>query len=199
MAKRKKPRTVNSYIKSVERLAKFAPSLRKYKRRKRLNRWEKGAIARKEKVIGSTENLFALSKRQTKALSKESRSAIVGKGVRAVRLRNTSSEAKVRIREGFITTEETVKDKKKAKRKRRKIRYVPVPADLGALIKAGLDIFDRAESRGKIVTVWLWLDTGRAGGGFRSPRLFLENLNRNWVPYAIEGNRFNGLAFLTES
>ena len=198
MAKRKKPRPVNSYLKAVDKLAAFAPSLRKYKRRKKLNRWEKAAITRKEKIIGSTENLFAVSARQRKAMSKETRSAIIGKGVRAVRLRNTSSKATLRITRGEITTEERIKTKKKGKRRVRKIRYISVRPDLDVLIEKAIELFDRAERRSQIMTVWFWLDTGRAAGGFRSLRLLLEKLNDSWIPYALTQERFRGYAVLTE-
>lgn len=73
MSRRKKPskstkRPIAEYLDAARKLSKFAPGLKKYARRhKRLSPWEKGAIARKEKLLAYTANLIPVSAKMAKA------------------------------------------------------------------------------------------------------------------------------------
>ena len=101
--KRKTKRPVSNYLKSAIENNSIVPSLKKYRRRKRLSRWEKGAITRAENKIrrhGGKTKLFPLSKRQQKSL--KDKSAIVGKGIKAVSLNNTADDAEIRIVKGEL-------------------------------------------------------------------------------------------------
>jgi hypothetical protein len=65
--KRRKTRPESDYINSAKRLAAFVPSLKKYKRRKRLKPQEKSAIARREKQLHYfTTRLAPLSKKDAR-------------------------------------------------------------------------------------------------------------------------------------
>lgn len=83
------------------------PSLKKYSRRKKLNRWEKAAITRASNNIASASRgraLAPLSKTQAKKINKN---FIVGKGIRAAPVRQAEIEGgKLRVqKDGNFTIE----------------------------------------------------------------------------------------------
>lgn len=217
------PRSALSYYKSAKKLAKLAPSLEKYTTKEMLKRAKQGklspaakaAITRKEKLLRHTENLHPISKAEYKKAKKLGIAA--GKGLQAVRLRNTDEKAKVRV----------TKDGLKVGTNGRAITYEIVePPELENLIDAAARAFneeleieydDDGEERtievvryGKEskkitrrkkkynVTVWLWTIAGRASRGFRSLELFIEDISKAFEAYKQQADWIRGIAWLKE-
>jgi hypothetical protein len=84
----KNKRKTSDYLQSARNNAAFVPSLAKYRRRKKLSRWEKAAITRASNKIAKAKrgsSLAPINKAQSKNL--RDKSLIVGHGIRAIRLR----------------------------------------------------------------------------------------------------------------
>lgn len=173
------------YINAVKQLGAFAPSLKKYKRRKKLNRWEKAAISRKvnyfEKNIQSAEILHPLSAAQAKALS--DKTPIVGGGFRAVKLRNTNKDATIRIVNGRL----------RVRSSGRTFNYVSVsPVEVDAFISAAESIMNG----NKRPTIYLWFRQGRATGGSKIPQEIFQSIVNFFQQYKHSGEFILGLAYL---
>lgn len=95
MARRKKSvRTDADYIASAKKLSKFVPKLKKYHKRKKLNRYERSAITRREKQLRFVaDKLFVLTKKQAKQL----KGKLYAPGVQAVELSGFSKDAKIKV------------------------------------------------------------------------------------------------------
>lgn len=182
MAKSKK-RPANSYIAAAKKLKIYAPGLAKYAKRKTLKPHEKSAIARKEKLLRHTENLIPVTAQQAKTLKRKN--ALVGNGIRAVRMRNTAPDAKVKIRNGQLFVESNG----------RTFEYVSVEAEPRSLLAVAEDIFNNSKN----VTVWLWLNAGRAAAGYRTIELFAQNVIANFNQYQDAAEFILGLAYLDET
>lgn len=167
MARRKpkKPRPIESYVKSARDNKKLVPSLSKYSRRKTLTRWQKSAITRAENKIAKQHDLYALTKAQAKAL--RDKSLLVGNGIRAIRLRSTSPDAKVSIVKGEI----------KVRSNGRRFHYIR--ADVSELITKGARVFDRFARP----ELWIWNKFGRENRGARSLAIWAERVNNYLAKY----------------
>lgn len=112
-------RGTDSYLASVKKLAAFAPALKKYKRRKALNQWEKAAISRKENVLKFAFNLQPVSKKQARQLKDQlfryqtiiksgpnKGRHIEHGGIRAIQLSNTGEKVSIKVinKNMFVTT-----------------------------------------------------------------------------------------------
>lgn len=190
----------------------MAPSLKKYTSKKyradalagKLSPAAKAAITRKEKLLRHTENLHRLNKREYKKAKKLGIAA--GKGLQAVRLRNTEDAAKVRVTKHGL----------RVGTNGRSITYEIVePPELDNLIEAaarafgaeyevfegeGEDDTDEIDvTEGKAnVTVWLWTIAGRASRGFRSLALFIEDISKAFQAYTNQADWIRGIAWLKE-
>lgn len=220
--KRSRHRTDLSYIKSAKKLSKLAPTLAKYSGRKyradalkgKLSAGAKAAITRKEKLLRHAENLHYVSKAQYKRAKKLGIAA--EGGIQAVKLRNTEPGAKIRI------------DKKHGLRvgtNGRTITYKRVvPPDLENMLDAAAEVFgeeyiayeDEDDEDNDIeiveynkptrkirrkkahVTVWLWTIHGRASRGFRSLKLFAEDIAKAFEAYKNQEDWILGIAWLRE-
>ena len=172
-------------MQSAKRLAQFAPSLRKYRRRKTLNRWEKAAIARKENKLKFTDQLFPLTATQSKKL--KDKDALVGGGIRAIRLRNTAAGASVRV----------ARNKIEVKSAGRQWFYITIDPPDGDLLAAAAErIYAEGRRRKKVTTIYIWTVQGRANLGSRSERIFVEEIAARMAAYDFDPNAFIiGLAY----
>lgn len=194
---KKNKRDVASYIQSAERLAVFAPSLKKYKRRKRLNRWEKGAISRKERVLRYAHNLHPVSKKQALKLKDK----LFAPGVQAIELRNTSEHAAVHfVRDDlFITSNgrtwlywDLEKFTKSALAHAGEIAFHQVRNAFP--IEKIAELAERAFKKPKTKEVYLWATSGRVGEGFEDLESFMEWLAESYGGYNEPQNWIRGLA-----
>jgi hypothetical protein len=175
-------RPAASYSSSAKALSQWAPSLKKYAHRKRLTRWEKAAISRKEKILRHTENLHPLTKQQARA-AKRAGIPIVGKGIRAVRLRNTASGAKIRIKDGKLVVGSNG----------RAWNYVPVdPPNEENLAAAADDVMENEpyDEETEYIQVNLWTTSGRANAGYASAELFEEDISKALSKYKDNPENF---------
>jgi hypothetical protein len=187
MSKQKRP--VASYLKSARELDKFAPALRKYRRRHtRLTPWEKGAITRKENLLRyHTHQLYVIPKKHRRILKNRQ----FAPGIPALELRNVSGDdltheqTIIPIDEDFMLRsngrqwvywqldreEISKKGMKKAAQAAFNIQF---PLERIAEL-AGL-----AFEELKPLAIHLWVKSGRANRGFDSFKQFMFWLNNNW-------------------
>lgn len=184
-----KPRSNASYIRAAKKLAEFAPSLQKYAKRRtiggKLTAAEKAAIARKEKALRHTENLHKLTPKQFKLAKKL---GIAGRGISALRLRNTAPGSKIRITKEGVTVGSNG----------RRVRYVLAEANLGAIGDAAAAVFARETATNR-VTVWLWTSAGRASRGYRSENLFMQDMAESFGKYQDQEDWIEGIAYIEEN
>lgn len=194
-------RQTSDYVSAAKRLAKFAPSLKKYKRRKTLTRWEKAAITRKEKLLRYADHLIPVTKAQAKELKAE----LYAPGVQAIQLRNTGAHTRIRkVKKDLLVTSngrtwlywrlerETVKTKRGMKKAAKEAFNMQFPIEqIAALAKVA---FAELEP----IAVYLWAPSGRVGQGFESLRQFEQWLYDNWNSgrYTHTEKWVNGIALL---
>lgn len=174
--KSKKLRPDSSYVDAAKRLAPFAPSLSKYKRRKRLNRWEKAAIARKENLLRNVDNLVPVTKKQAEILGRDklwqAKEGAGLQGIRAIRLSNVNFE------QGVQQVRITKKEGLQVISGKRLWTYVPVKPDIQSLADAGAELFKLYDNQ---IAIAIWTVKGR---GAQS----LGDLSE-WLQFLVE--RFN--------
>ena len=113
--------------------------------------------------------------------SLKSKDAIIRGGVRAVRLRETSPSATVRIIKGEIV----VKDQEKI------FEYIAVPANQDAINAAAKELFDRYNN----ITVWLWTINGRISAGANSYTQWFNEFGTKLNEYSKIKLWVTGLAY----
>lgn len=165
----------------IREYSKFAPGLSKLKGKLRITSEQRAQLTRTKKVLRHTENLKPLTEKQAKALAKAGhKDLLVGKGVRAIRLRNTSPEAKVRVRkDGLIVTSNG-----------RTWEYHPVAAEIDALADYGIMLLDR----GDVAQINLWINRGRANEGFSRKSAWIEYLRDRFAQYVSQTEFTEGIA-----
>jgi hypothetical protein len=92
---KKSVRSTDDYLSSARNLSPLVPSLKKFKSRKRLTRWEKGAITRREKQLKNIPFLVPLTPKQAKKIG---RKKLFAPGVRAIQLRNVEPGSKIKFK-----------------------------------------------------------------------------------------------------
>jgi hypothetical protein len=173
----------------IREYSKFIPSLDKLKGKSRLTAAEKSQLTRAKKALQHTENLHAVTPRQAKQLRKQglldpikSKSGKVIGYKRAVRLRNTSPDAKVRVlKSGIIVTSNG-----------RKWEYHPVVAEPDSLISAGEELLDTP----RVAQINLWTNRGRVNEGFRSKAAWAEYIRTRFTQYVQATEFTEGIAAL---
>jgi hypothetical protein len=198
----KQKRTASSYVESAKKLAKFAPALRKYKRRKTLTRWEKGAITRKEKLLQyHTEHLIPV----TKKFARELKEQLFAPGVRAIELRNTAPNAKVRkVKQDLMVTSNGRTwlywrlDREDVKSKRGMKKAAEAAFNMQFPIERVAELAGIAFEKLKPLAIHLWAPSGRVGRGFESLKQFNMWLAENWSAdrYSQQEKWVNGIAIL---
>lgn len=192
---RRKKRLTSDYIASAKRLAKFAPSLKRYGHRLTLTRYEKSAIARKEKILRKVDQLIPVTKKQARLLKGD----LYAPGIRAIQLRNTSAHAKIKVKEDLIVTSNDRTwvywkiDKETARTKK----------DLAAVAKEAFEaklfpiekvskLAEIAFKKLKPISVALWTKYGRADAEFTDFKVFMRELDDKWQAgrYVEEAGRY---------
>ena len=136
--------------KQMRAYARFVPAIGKFKEHKRITKAQLGLITKAKRQLRHTENLRPLTEKQTKKL--KDKSLLVGHGVRAIRLRNTANNAKVRVKKGDIIVTSNG----------RSWEYHPVKADIDTLADYGIKQLQRKD----VQAVALWTNKGRADETF---------------------------------
>lgn len=185
MARRKKaPRETSDYLAAAKKLAKFVPSLAKYKRRKTLTRYEKSAITRREKQLRFvTDKLFPISKKQAKNLKGKT----FAHGVRAVELRGTSANAKIRSAGKDIMVvsngrtwvywglnKDTVRQKRGMKKTAKDAFAMQFP------IEKVSELARAAFKKLKPIQIHLWAHSGVVGEPFETLGAFIDWIDEKW-------------------
>ena len=188
--KRKRPirRATKVLLKRSERkqiteFSKYIPSLESLKGREKISSAEYGAFKRAKGKLRHTDNLKPVTAAQAKRL----KGKLVGGGVRAVRLRNTSPDATVRVRKGGIIVTSNG----------REWEYHPVSVrnagELAeALIKKGYSLFAR-----KNKPAWqlhMWTSKGRSNEGAASYEKWVQLVVAFFNAYQNSTDFINGVA-----
>lgn len=210
MSRRKKPnRTVQEYIEAAKRLAKFAPSLQKYKRRKTLTKYEKSAIARKEKILRYVDHLVPLTKQQARKMKDQ----LFAPGIRAIQLRDTSPGARIeKINKDMIVTSNgrtwlywklEKLDTQNWKRKRKTVfgeaaqTYFQESIEAFPIEKIERLVKHAFKKIPKKKQIHLWTKSGRVAKGFTGINAFMDWLLSEHVrAYRNTDEWVNGIAIL---
>jgi hypothetical protein len=195
--KKSKKRTTDDYVKSAKILAKFAPSLAKYKRRKKLSAQEKAAITRKENLLRFASELVPVTKKQARLLKNE----LFAPGIRAIQLRNTGGKAKIKIikKDLMITVNgRTWIYWRLDKFDTESIEYAGTVAFTQIRqafpLEKVAELADRAFSSLKTKEVYLWSKQGRVGEGFKDIESFMEWVGESYGGYNNPSAWVNGIA-----
>lgn len=143
------------YLDIVRLISDVAPVLKKYKKRKKLRPQEKAAITRFWNNYNKIEHrdlMVPISKRQYKTL--KDKSSIIKGGFRAARFNNLSEDASVHVQGGHYVI----------KSSKRHWIYHEVPLDFREFKSHAVRIF----ARGKVVSLHVWTNKGRAAHGYYS-------------------------------
>lgn len=214
----KQKRTDESVLQSARAFAKFAPGLKKYRRRKTLKKFERDYIIRKEKLLRfHTQHLIPVSKK----LARELRGVKFGPGINAVEFRNTSPNATVRkVGDDLTVTSngrtylywhldrEDITPKGMTAAARKAFAIDDYEEEFGGEerepdhdrlpIERVAELADIAFAELKPLAVYLWAPTGRVGDGHRSLKQFTMWLAENWQTdrYSQQEKWVNGIAIL---
>lgn len=198
MAKKKRlhRRSTNVLLKKSEKkkireFSKFVPALEKYKGKEKISSSAYGLFKKAEKKLRHTENLKPVTEKQAKKLGKK---YLVGGGIRAIRLRNTSDkDAHTRVKtvrdDGVIITTNG-----------RDWEYHPIsvsnPGEVPeALIEKGRELFNRKKN--PPWQIHLWTAKGRAGQGFTSFPAWARFVLKEYNSYTDPTEWMKGVAILT--
>jgi hypothetical protein len=170
-------RPISSYANSAKSNSELIPSLKKYRKRKKLNRWEKSAITRAENKLKALRNvnLVPVTPKQARALGKK---IIVGNGIRAIELDGFGRDSKLTIKDG----------KPIIKSRTRGVVLVPTEAELGPMA----DALEAAFKHKGNVTVWLWTTRGRTKFPIMSMKVGLAKINELFTVGTSDGVRLSG-------
>lgn len=174
----------------LKRMAKFIPSLKEIKPKRgktfkfQVTPQEYSRIKAAKKQLRHTENLRPVTEKQAKILRKKG--LLAGRGVRAVRLRSTAENAKVKVhKDGVIVTSNG-----------RTFEYHPFPADIDALAEGGETLLDRKD----VKQIFLWTNRGRTDEGFtyfgegEDDGGWLDYLQRRFAQYHAVNDFVEGIA-----
>ncbi|MDE2019913.1 MAG: hypothetical protein KGJ13_06245 [Patescibacteria group bacterium] len=183
--KRREKRSDESYLISARKLSPLVPGLKKYKRRKRITRYEKSAIARREKQLKNIPFLVPLTKKQAR---KVGRKKLFLPGVQAIQLRNVPEGAKIRFnKKGDIIViannqhwiywsldRETVRSRRGMRHAGRLAFEKKFP------IEKVSDLTTAAFKKYQVQQVQLWAHAGIVGAPFHSINQFILWVNQKW-------------------
>lgn len=213
---RKPTRDVASYLESAKELAKFIPALKKYKKRKRLTRWEKAAISRKENIVRYTDYLIPVTKKQARELKdilyspqttvktgKNRGKIIYHHGIQAIQLRNVGKDARIikKVDQHIFVVSNgrtwvywrlpNTRPKTIAKYGEQAFT-TPEAYDIERVIELARTAFKNPETKG----VYLWGESGRVGNPMPSLRQFIEWVATDYAKYTNTDRWVNGIAIL---
>ena len=222
MARKKVKRPVESYLTTARALAKYVPSLRKYKKRKTLKLGQKSAIARRENQLKGIPlgSLYPVTKKQARKL----KGKLFLPGIRAVQLRQVPEGSKVTFRGPDIFVTEPGNQKwvywsldRDTVRTRRGMRKAGADAFAKKFpIELVADLTAKAFASMNVQQVRLWAHAGKVGDTFHDIETFIRWVNEKWSqgrymssPEGTAGEMFynpsdpgkwvNGIAILLEN
>jgi hypothetical protein len=168
----------------IKELSRYIPSLEKLKGKRGLTASELGQLTRAKKKLRYTENLRPLTEKQAKKLQKMGQgNAIVGNGIRALRLNNTSPHAKIRVNKNGVIVVSNGRNWGYHPAKDTDAKSV---ADLGEKLLKQLDVSG----------ISLWTVKGRANEVFSYPKEWFEWVTAYYQGYAQTDDWVLGVAFL---
>lgn len=164
----------------IREYSKFIPSLEKLKGKTKITPAEQAQLSRAKRLLRHTDNLKPVTEKQAKQLKKMG--LLEGKGVRAIRLRNTEPHAKISVlKSGIIVTSNG-----------RKWEYHPVAPDIEALATHGETLLNRDD----VAQINLWTNRGRASEGFTYIKAWIDYLRDRFSQYVQMQEFTNGIAAL---
>lgn len=218
MARRK--RDLESYLESVKTLAPFIPSLKKYKKRKRLKPAEKSAIARKENILRQTytqiDHLIPVSKRKARELrnilyepetiiksGKRKGQTLRHHFIQAVQLRNVGHDARILkkvdqnifvVSNGRTWVYWKLPDvRPKALEKAGEAAFTaPDAYDIERVIELARQAFENPTTKG----IYLWAESGRVGFPMKRLSDFVRWIKEDYSQYANTQKWVQGIAIL---
>lgn len=152
--------------------AKLKPSLQKLSKKAartgKLTSAEYGQFTRARHQLKHTQNLRPITAKQAKLLRKQGPAEmIVGHGIRAIRLRNTAPNAKIKIlKSGLIVTSNG-----------RTWEYHPVSANIDKLADYGLALLERKDTD----FISLWTSRGRTNKTFSRPEAWVAYIHGKFM------------------
>ncbi len=184
MARRQKRRQTYTYVgrktkSDIARLAKLKPSLAKLRGKSRITSAEKAELTRAKKQLRDQHNLKPVTEKQAKLLKKKGLLANI-RGVRAIKLRETSPDAKIRVHnDGVVVVSNG-----------RTWEYHPNDADAASLITEGEALLQRKD----VAQINLWTAAGRANKGFSDPEQWAAYIQNKFTQYANADDYISGIA-----
>jgi len=185
-AKKKKiKRPDTSYIEAAKNLSNLVPKLRKYKKRKTLTRYEKSAIARRERQLKNIPFLVPVTKDQAKKL----KGKLFLPGIQAIQLRNVPEGSKIKFKKrGDIEIISATGGRWIYwSLDRDTVRSRPGMRDAGAAafnkklpIEKVSDLTELAFKKYQIQQVHLWAHAGIVGDAFQDLPSFVRWVNEKW-------------------
>lgn len=191
--KKKVKRDDASYIASAQKLSPLVPRLRKYRKRKRLTRYEKSAIARREKQLKNIPYLVPVTKKQARRL----RGKLFLPGVQAIQLRGVPEGSKISFkRNGDITVRtgdqhwiywSLDRDTVRSRRAMRRAGQRAFTKDFDIEKVSGLT--EQAFQKYVVKQVHLWAHAGIVGDAFETVGAFIRWVNEKWNAGRYMGGR----------
>ena len=164
----------------IKAYSKFIPSLNKLKGKSKITPAEQAQLTRAKKLLRYTENLKPVTEKQAKQLRKQG--LLEGKGIRAIRLRNTAPDAKIRVlKSGIIVTSNG-----------RKWEYHPFAPEPDVLADEG----ERLLAREDVAQINLWTNRGRANEGFTYAKAWQDYIFNRFQNYTALKEFTEGIAVL---
>ncbi len=165
----------------IREAAKYVPSVAKLKGKKRLTAAEKSTLTRAKKQLQYSQNLRPITEKQAKLLKARGEGdLIVGKGVRAIRLNNTSPNAKIRVKKSGVVVSSNG----------RTWEYHPVSSDVDALAEYGEAQLERDD----VIQIALWMARGRSSEGFEDGEDWVSYLSNTFAQYQNQQDFTKGIA-----
>lgn len=170
----------------IKELSPFVPNIAKLKGREKITPQEAGYLTKKAQQLRYTSSLKPITEKQEKALKASGHSdLLVGKGVRAIHLRNTSPDARMSVRkDGIFVTSNG-----------RKYEYHPVDADPDALAREGEKLLERDD----IAAIYLWTGNGRVNEGWTTEEGWTGFLYDRYTQYIHANEMTQGIAARVKS
>jgi hypothetical protein len=211
----KQKRSLESYLDSARELAAFVPALKKYKRRRTLTRWEKGAITRKENIVRYTDHLIPVTKKQARELkdllfqpettvkSGPQRGRIIRHhGVQAIQLRNTGRDVTIRKVRNDIYVSSNGRTwvywslpsttKSAVQHAGEEAFTNPDAFDIEKVVELARQAFENPTTKG----VFLWAESGRVGEGTEDIETFVRWIATDYARYKNTDRWVRGIAIL---
>jgi len=183
-SKKKEKRSDASYLASAKNLSKLVPRLRKYRKRKTITRYEKSAIARRERQLKNIPFLVPVTKQQARRLKKK----LFLPGIQAIQLRGIEPGATIKFNKRGDIVVRTNGQRwiywsldRDTVRSRRGMRKAGEDAFAKKLpIEKVSDLTVAAFARFKVQQVHLWAHAGIVGDAFQSVGAFIRWVNEKW-------------------